>query len=118
MRKEEYNIQENISLEEFREEALKYQLEYMKEDLKPDHFVQKLIQEAKNRGIKIAVATSSSKKRAIKLLELVGIYDQLDAIVTCEDVEKSKPEPDIFLKAAELLHIEPENCIVIEDAMN
>lgn len=118
MRKEEYNIKEDISVEEFSKQALAYQLELMKEDLKPDPFVQKLIKEAKNKWIKIAVATSSSKKRAILMLELVGVYQTLDAFVTCEDVEKSKPSPDIFLKAAELLDIEPKNCIVIEDALN
>jgi beta-phosphoglucomutase-like phosphatase (HAD superfamily) len=71
MWKEEYNITEDIPLEDFREEALKNQLELMKKDLKPDPFVQKIIQEAKNKGIKIAVGTSSSKKRAITMLEMV-----------------------------------------------
>lgn len=118
MRKEEYNIKEDILVAEFSEQALEYQLELMKEDLKPDPFVQKLIQEAKNKWIKIAVATSSSKKRAILMLELIGVYQTLDAFVTCEDVEKNKPSPDIFLKAAELLDIEPKDCVVIEDALN
>jgi hypothetical protein len=49
MRKEEYNIKEDITLEEFREKALACQLEFMKEDLKSDPFVQKLIQEAKDK---------------------------------------------------------------------
>lgn len=52
------------------------------------------------------------------MLELVGVFHQLDAFVTCEDVAKSKPEPDIFLKAAEIVNIEPNDCIVIEDAVN
>jgi HAD superfamily hydrolase (TIGR01509 family) len=52
------------------------------------------------------------------MLELVNVYDKLDAFVTCEDVKNSKPEPDIFLKAADLLGIRPENCLVIEDAVN
>jgi HAD superfamily hydrolase (TIGR01509 family) len=42
----------------------------------------------------------------------------LDAFVTCEDVEKSKPNPDIFLKAAELLGTDAKDCMVIEDALN
>lgn len=118
MRKEEYNIKEDILLEEFREKALAFQLELMKEDLKPDSFVQKLIQEAKDKWIKIAVATSSSKKRAIIVLKSIWVYEHLDSFVTCEDVTKSKPNPDIFLKAAELLGIEAKDCIVIEDALN
>lgn len=46
---EEYNIENHISLEKFKEESLKYQLEFMKEELQPDPLVQKLIQEAKSK---------------------------------------------------------------------
>lgn len=118
MWKEEYNIKENITLEDFQREALVYQLEMMKEVLVPDPYVIKLIDEAKAKWIKIAVATSSEKNRAIKMLWLVWVYDKLDAFASCEDVVKSKPEPDIFLKASDLLKVEPQNSVVIEDALN
>jgi len=118
MWKEEFHIQEDIPLEILREASLKYQFANIKKDFKPDSFVQKLIYDAKNKGIKIAVATSSSKKRAIILLEAVEIYDKIDALITCDDVEKSKPDPAIFLKAAEALSLPPSECIVIEDALN
>lgn len=118
MWKEEYNIKKDITLEDFQKEALWYQLEIMKDVLIPDPYVIKLVDDAKIKGIKIAVATSSEKNRAIKMLWLVWIYDKLDTFVSCEDVIKSKPEPDIFLKASDLIKIKPENCIVIEDALN
>ncbi|AHB41465.1 HAD family hydrolase [candidate division SR1 bacterium RAAC1_SR1_1] len=118
MWKEEYNIQQDIILEDFAKEALTYQLEFMKNELHPDKDVQKLIAEAKEKGIKIAVGTSSHKERAITMLKLVGVFDKIDALATFEDVENAKPAPDIFLKAAELMNIQPENCLVIEDALN
>lgn len=118
MWKEEYGITENIILEDFQKEALWYQLELMKDVLVPDPHTIKLIDDAKAKGIKIAVATSSERNRAIKMLWLVWVYDKLDAFVSCEDVIKSKPEPDIFLKASDLLGVEAGNCIVIEDALN
>jgi len=64
------------------------------------------------------VATSSSRRRAKIMLDLLGVSPLLDAFITCEDVEKSKPDPAIFLKAAETLGIQPQDCIVVEDAVN
>ena len=114
--KKDYNL--TISLQEFSEMAFKYELETMKDTLIPDPRVQQLIHDAKAKWIKIAVGTSSFKYRAVALLQLIDVYNQLDAFVTRDDVAKTKPSPEIFLKAAELLHIVPENCIVIEDALN
>lgn len=116
--KEEFNIQQEINVEDFSKEALTYQLEFMKDELHPNKYIQKLIADAKKKGIKIAVGTSSHKERAITMLKLVEIFDKLDILVTFEDVEKGKPSPDIFLKAAELVNVQPENCVVIEDALN
>jgi HAD superfamily hydrolase (TIGR01509 family) len=52
------------------------------------------------------------------MLKLVDVFNKLDALVTTEDVKRGKPSPDIFLKAAQLVNIEPEDCLVIEDAVN
>ena len=118
MRKDEFNITMDISLEDFSKEAYRCQLELMKDVLVSDDNVQQLIMEAKSQWIKISVATSSFKYRAVDMLQLVWVYNHLDVLVTCEDVENNKPSPDIFLKAAELIQIKPENCLVIEDALN
>ena len=76
------------------------------------------IENAKKANLKLAVATSSMKERSLKFLELLGIQKFFDEVITAEDVEKHKPNPDIFLKAAAKLNIEPKGCIVIEDAIN
>ena len=111
-----YNVSHDIIVQDLSEEAWKYQFEFM--TLKPNDNINRLIHNAKTKWIKVAVATSSTKKRAIEMLGMIEVYDKLDAFVTCNDVAKNKPNPDIFLKAAEMVWIAPENCLVIEDAVN
>ncbi len=111
-------IPKDLEVEKFSKEALKYQLEISSEQLKPNESILNLIKSAKEQGIKIAVATSSMKYRAETFLELMGILDKLDTLVTADDVIKHKPNPAVFLEAAKRLQVEPKNCVVIEDAVN
>ena len=118
MKNDNPQIPKDLSVEEFSKEAFQYQLEIIKEKLVPNIVILNLIKEAKEKNIKIVVATSSLKYRAEILLKLIGILDQLDVLVTSEDVENHKPSPDIFLETAKRIKILPENCVVIEDAVN
>ncbi len=111
-------IPKDLEVEKFSKEALKYQLEISSEQLKPNEAILNLIEIAKRQDIKIAVATSSVKYRAEIFLELMGILDKLDALVTADDVAKHKPNPAVFLEAAKRLQVEPKDCVVIEDAVN
>ncbi len=63
-----------------------------------------------------AVATSTGRGRAEFLLKTAGLFDHFDTVVTGEDVEKGKPEPDIFLLAAKRLNASPARCVVFEDS--
>lgn len=65
----------------------------------------------------IACGTGGDRKIAFKTLEVIGILDMVDAVVTCDDVENGKPAPDTFLKCAQLLNIEPQYCQVFEDGL-
>jgi len=67
-----------------------------------------------HRGIMKAVATSTERKRTEKYLTLAGIRERFDAIVCGDEVERGKPEPDIFLEAARRTGKRPEECIVLE----
>ncbi|MDF1737866.1 MAG: HAD family hydrolase, partial [Verrucomicrobiales bacterium] len=65
-----------------------------------------------------AVATSSEKHLAPRKLRLAGLEHYFDLIVTGCEVAKSKPEPDIYLLAAEKLGVAPAECLVFEDSHN
>lgn len=69
------------------------------------------------RGIKMAVCSSADRVKVRYNLRAIGADKSLfGAIVTGSDVERKKPEPDIYLKGAELLGEKPEDCLVVEDA--
>ena len=72
----------------------------------------------KKNNKKIALASSSRKETVINQLRDAGLLDFFDEIVTGDMVEKSKPEPDIFLKACEKLGILPQRSYAIEDSFN
>ena len=82
----------------------------------PTKGVMDMIKNLKQQGFKLAVATSGHRKLARYYLKKLGIESFFDAVVCAEDITRSKPDPEIFLKAAQRLGVEPSECIVIEDA--
>lgn len=78
--------------------------------------VRNTILSLKYRGIKVAIGSSSKNTRFI--LERVGLIDLFDAISDGNNISHSKPDPEVFLKAAEFLGIEPEYCMIVEDAVS
>lgn len=70
----------------------------------------------KDNGYKIAVATSCDLERVTRYFHQGGIMDFFDAVVTGEMVPRSKPHPDIFLKACEELGLDPSVCLGLEDS--
>ena len=72
----------------------------------------------KNKGLKAALATSSTKDRAMDILQKHEIHQFFDAFVFSEDVQRSKPDPEVFLKACEKLDIAHDEAIVLEDSEN
>lgn len=67
--------------------------------------------------IPLAVGTGASRRSAEVQLEQLGLTRYFDAIVTADDVVKHKPEPETFLKCAELMGVEAEKCEVLEDGV-
>lgn len=78
--------------------------------------VHELLDYLNEENYKIAVATSTRRERALQLLEEAKIKDKVNYIICGDQVENSKPNPEIFLKAAKGLNVNPEKCIVIEDS--
>lgn len=103
------------------EELLEKQLFYKKHligntKLEPIEGIRQLLDEIKSCGIRIGLASSSSKEFINFILNNIGLKEYFEVIVSGEDVKRGKPSPDIFLKTAELLKVEPLNCLVIEDS--
>ncbi len=94
----------------------KYFLEFLSEEKIPqyDSTIQ-FIHELKDNGIKVAVISSS--KNAPYILETIGLAKHLDALVCGHDITKGKPDPQIFLMAAERMNLKPACCVVFEDAV-
>lgn len=67
------------------------------------------------KGLKLAIGSSS--KNAKFILERIGLADYFDAISDGTNIARSKPDPEVFLKAAEFLGLEPADCLVVEDAV-
>jgi beta-phosphoglucomutase len=63
------------------------------------------------------IALGSASKNAVPILEKVGLLTYFDTIVDGNSVTKAKPDPEVFLLAAEQLGIKPQDCIVFEDAV-
>ncbi len=72
----------------------------------------------KEKGMKIALASSTRRQVVIWELEYAGVISYFDEIVCGDMVSHSKPDPEIFLKACELLSVKPENAYAIEDSYN
>jgi beta-phosphoglucomutase len=77
------------------------------------------VRSCKERGLKIALATSADKTKMVYTLEEIGLSPEtFDVCINGLDVERKKPFPDIYLKAAGLIGLEPAECLVVEDAVN
>ncbi len=77
--------------------------------------VESFLSDIKRLGIKTALGSAS--KNSPLIMEKTGLSKYFDAIVDGNIISKAKPDPEVFLKGAELLHIDPEYCIVFEDAV-
>ena len=78
--------------------------------------IESLIRQARSRGLKIALATSSPKYFAEHILRSAGLFEYFDSLVTADDISRGKPDPEIYLKAAQALDLDPASCIALEDA--
>ncbi|RYE68455.1 MAG: beta-phosphoglucomutase family hydrolase [Oxalobacteraceae bacterium] len=77
-----------------------------------EHFVTN----ARAAGVQLAVATSAPPKNIVFTLDELDLRRHFDTVVGAADVKHGKPHPDVFLKAAEQLGIDPADCVVFEDA--
>jgi beta-phosphoglucomutase family hydrolase len=84
--------------------------------LEPLPGVMEWLSRLKERGFRQALATSAPPANVAVVIEVLGLDRLLDAVASADDVERGKPEPDIFLEAARRIDVPPERCVVIEDS--
>jgi beta-phosphoglucomutase len=75
-----------------------------------------LLRDVRREGYPTALATQSGRDQALRVLEILGLADEFDVIVTREDVEHGKPDPEMHLLAARELGVRPAGCLAIEDS--
>ena len=84
---------------------------------KPVDGVIEFLEEAQRLGVKMAVATAAPQANMEFILDGLDLRRFFGAVTTADDIENGKPDPEIFLKSAKKLAVEPQNCLVFEDAV-
>lgn len=112
---EKYNIKTSLTADEL---AVKTQEAYLKRlgSVTLRNGFAEFAGNLKESGVKVALATSNTWPVVEKVFEEFNLERYFDSVVTREEVLRSKPEPDIFLEAADKLGVISSQCLVIEDA--
>lgn len=105
------------------EEACRLHTLYKKEEKQQNGVplmgdVKVLLEMVKNKGYRIAMATSASAEDVEFNLHHAGIAPYFEIIVNEEMISQGKPAPDVYLKTAEMLGVQPQKCLVVEDSLN
>lgn len=108
-----YTDEEKVELAERKNN---YYKEYIKKLTKDDILsgVNENLAELKANGIKVAIGSSS--KNTPNILKYIGLDNYFDVVSDGNNITKSKPDPEVFLKAADMLGVPYEKCLVVEDA--
>ncbi len=101
-----------------KESSLMYHEKYDGGRLPMKPGVVELLSYLKDNGKKIALASSTRRETVVNQLRWADIIDYFDVIISGDMVARSKPAPDIFLKACEKLRVSPEKAYAIEDSYN
>lgn len=74
------------------------------------------VETARSEGMRIAIASSSSRKLIDAVVKRLGLTNSVDALLTADDDTNGKPAPDVYLRAAAELGVDPRECLAIEDS--
>lgn len=113
--KETYSQTEKENLANQKNEIYKELLTRITErDLSDE--VRTTLRTLRERGYKLAIGSSS--KNTPMILQRLGLGSFFDAVSDGNNITHSKPDPEVFVKAAQMLNLPPENCLVVEDAIS
>jgi HAD superfamily hydrolase (TIGR01509 family) len=114
---EKYGL--NIEIEQAKKRTYEIYEQIVSNNLSPLEGVMEFIEKAKKRKLKLAVATSADEVKMKINLKESGIDEALfDTLVNGSQIDRKKPDPEIYLKAAKQLGVDPKKCLVVEDAVN
>ena len=77
----------------------------------------RLLRELREAGFRQAVASSAPRANVELILEELGVEGDFGAVLCDRDVDRGKPDPQVFLRAADRLGVDPSHCLVVEDVM-
>ena len=110
-----YTEEEKVELAAYKNDIYRASLSSLtKDDILPG--VMDLLEDLKKHNFKVAIGSSS--KNAKTILKNIGLETYFDAISDGTNITRSKPDPEVFLKAAEYLGMNPLECAVVEDAIS
>lgn len=105
-----------LDIDLFKTEARKYIVQNGTVKLKKG--AKELLEFLKENNIKIGVASGSSKKTVESHLKEAGVFEYFCSLTGGNEVKNGKPAPDVFLKAAESMGVDPKDCFIFEDSSN
>jgi len=116
--KSKYDLNED--LEDLTEKQRKHTNKFIQDNMNGNEIpgIKKILEELKDTKIKTAIASSSTRDLIETVIKGYDLCEYFDVIVSGDDVKKGKPNPDIFILAAEKLSVNIKKCVVIEDSTN
>ncbi len=105
--------QELLDLEDEKESLFR---EIYKDQISPIKGFLDFFNSLKKEGLKTAVATSAPRANLDLIIGNLGLIGQMESVMASEDVQKHKPEPEVYLQSAKNLNLDPKHCVVFEDS--
>lgn len=113
----EKQIKKKLNHEELRTKKTERALALIHEQ-KPLPGIENYLEAAKELGLKVGLASSSSREWVLEHLKRIGLLHYFEVIKTADDVEKVKPDPALYEKAVEALGVKPDEAVAFEDSLN
>ena len=85
---------------------------------RPIYDIEYLFSKLKSQGYKIGLCSNSIRSSIVRMMQLSSLIDYFDLILSNEDVIKSKPDPEIYIKAMKKLNLSPDSTLIVEDNEN
>ena len=95
-----------------KQELTVQQLQY----IKPDQFIKMTFKELRRRGYKLACCSNAIRRSVLTILSKLNLIEELDLIISNEDVKQGKPHPEMYWKAMSIMGVLPEETLIVEDS--